>query len=1068
MRTVHLKASTGSGTDYRLDLALATKGSRQLDASVQFPFDISEEQENLRWYLEDFLQSPYDPAPQFAARIQTRMHDIGIEIFKKVFESSEDARRLWRTVSPKLEDTRFEIECGAGEAIPWEFIRDTKTGRPLALSARAFVRVPRQAVQPLRRFSLKGVSHGNLGGVRILLVICRPGGASDIPFRSVAIRLLKGLGEAERSRFKLDVLRPPTFERLVEALNAAKGYGQPYDIVHFDGHGIYEDPTGTRQKRGYLLFENPGNPENQEYIHGGLLGNALSETGTALLILNACRSAYIEAASEPGKALPDNKPSAFGSLAEEVIAAGVSGVVAMRYNVYVTTAAEFVAGIYARLAGRYSLGEAVTLGRRQLAEKPLRDIGLQSYPLEDWTVPLVYEAQGDVPKPIEDRHSHSFRSPLGRLWNLLKRRGNEGGIDRKNEVPIQWQEARRIPEERGLDPEVLKIPEAGFLGRDEVLLAIDRAFDTHSIVLLHAFAGSGKTSTASEFSRWYSQTGGTDGPVLFSSFERHKPLASALNETVGRIFDGSPSWQRDRDWLLLNEAERTREALKLFESITVLWIWDSVEAIGGFPKGTNSAWSEAEQRELLAFLLESQRTKARFLLTSRRDERDWLGDLPERIGMPPMPMLERIQLARALAERRSRSPVGGVHWRPLLQFTEGNPLAITVLVGQALHNGFKTKDEFETFAAHLRAGETAFDDEQSSGRSKSLGAALKYGFDHAFQESERKQLALLQFFQGFVSAAVFRRIQDHESKLPESSDTAATTLLDRAAEVGLLTPYGPGLYGIHPALPWFFKNLLDRYYPWPAELKPGSPNPRLSAVRAFAEIMGQRSEFLYSEFHKGKSHAMAFLMAEEQNILHARQLARAHGWWDVVLFAMQGLDVLYNHRGHLAEWAELVAEVAPDFVDPATDGPREGLEEHWSIVTDYRVGVLVHSRRLAEAERLRRIRLEWVRRRDSRKTLGDPMSNTERAAKREQASSLELSGRLQSELNDPGCVETLEEAFNLYVQVEEPARAAACALMAGVAYKNISAVRDLGKGEHWFSRSLELRDELDTNGRGCD
>ena len=40
------------------------------------------------------------------------------------------------------------------------------------------------------------------------------------------------------------------------------------------------------------------------------------------------------------------------------------------------------------------------------------------------------------------------------------------------------------------------------------------------IVLLHAYAGSGKTTTAAEFARWYALTGGVDGPVLFTSFEQ--------------------------------------------------------------------------------------------------------------------------------------------------------------------------------------------------------------------------------------------------------------------------------------------------------------------------------------------------------------------------------------------------------------------------------------------------------------------------------------------------------------------------------------------------------------------
>ena len=61
------------------------------------------------------------------------------------------------------------------------------------------------------------------------------------------------------------------------------------------------------------------------------------------------------------------------------------------------------------------------------------------------------------------------------------------------------------------------------------------------------------------------------------------------------------------------------------------------------------------------FLRAAQDTKARFLLTSRRTEQDWLKDLPARIGVPPMPFQERVQLTRALAERHGRLLQGPVH-----------------------------------------------------------------------------------------------------------------------------------------------------------------------------------------------------------------------------------------------------------------------------------------------------------------------------------------------------------------------------------------------------------------------
>jgi hypothetical protein len=90
----------------------------------------------------------------------------------------------------------------------------------------------------------------------------------------------------------------------------------------------------------------------------------------------------------------------------------------------------------------------------------------------------------------------------------------------------------------------------------------------------------------------------------------------------------------------------------------VLWIWDNVEPIAGFPAGTPSPWSAEEQKELADFLRAARGTKAKFLLTSRRDERDWLHNLPARIALPPMPFDESIEMTEELAKKHGGAPGG--------------------------------------------------------------------------------------------------------------------------------------------------------------------------------------------------------------------------------------------------------------------------------------------------------------------------------------------------------------------------------------------------------------------------
>ncbi len=1114
MRRLRIKQSELGEDRYKIDLDFEGDGGTRQKASAEFEFRMTpQDQSDLRWYLEDSLQLPYEPEQKIAARIEGRISELGTTLFRSVFQADDDTRDLWATLRQKLDDTIIEVitSVEAASSIPWELIRDPKTDDPLALGASSFIRAQ---PNPARRPELPKLKKE---AIRILLVICRPGADQDVPFRSVASRLIKGLSEEARATFQLDVLRPPTFEQLAKILRQAKSEKKPYHIVHFDGHGMYATLGSTGSiaehlqklypvvyaatrtgKHGFLVFENPNDKENSQLVDGPSLGKLLVETDVPVLVLNACRSAHAEAETEPEteadteSQTPDNPHAqvrAIGSFAQEVMDAGVAGVVAMRYNVYVVTAAQFVADLYGTLVRGQTLGAAVSMGRKQLAVAPQRTIAYDPRPLQDWCVPIVYEAAPSNKDGIA-------------LFPKVKEKGHSIKI-----------EAGDTTAQRGtLDENLPKPPDVGFFGRDETLLALDRAFDTQSIVLLHAYAGSGKTATSAEFARWYAMTGGVEGPVLFNSFERYIPLPRVL-DSFGKLF-GPMLEQVGVQWLALNDKERRTVVLQVLEQVPVLWIWDNIEPIAGFPEGTKSAWSEEEQGELLDFLRDAKETKAKFLLTSRRDERKWLGEqLPRRVQIGPMPMQERVQLTRGLAEKHGRRITDVNDWRPLLRFTNGNPLTITALVGQALRDGLRSKEQIAAFVSQLRAGEAKFDDDEAEGRSKSLGASLNYGFEHAFNEEERKQLALLHLFQGFVSVVTLQFMGDPEDKwcLPAVrglTREAGIALLDRAAEVGLLTSLGGGFYTIHPAVPWFFKDLFTTYYPEAAASSPpgaadATASQAVSPTRAFVEAIGELGNFYWRQYNNGNRDVLAAVSYEEANLLHARRLARQHGWWNRIIDTMQGLRNLYDQTGRRAEWARLVEEIVPDFMDPASDGPRPGLEEEWGLVAQYRVRLAQEQHQWAEAERLQRLLVIRLRQRveelvvrleaeagrsDSLTPPGERAGTThtgalpplpqrlravitrlpdsERNSVRSLAASLHELGRIQLEQEEAACAGSFQEAFDLAQQIDDRALAAICAFNLGTAYKDVSSIRAWDQAEQWYRRSLELRDPQDRQGRG--
>ncbi len=616
----------------------------------------------------------------------------------------------------------------------------------------------------------------------------------------------------------------------------------------------------------------------------------------------------------------------------------------------------------------------------------------------------------------------------------------------------------------GLDAKLPKRPDPGFFGRDETLLALDRAFDTHHVVLLHAFAGSGKTATAAEFARWYHLTGGIqNGAVLFSSFERKTTLRDVLSH-FGRLF-GPALEQAGVPWSALTATDQMRAvALDVLAQVPVLWIWDNVEPVAGFPEGAESEWSDDERRELKDFLKDAGDAGARFLLTSRRAEQKWLHNLPVRVKVPPMPMQERVQLARALAEHYDYKLAAVDDWRPLLDFTQGNPLTITVLVGQALRGNIRTKPQVEQFVVQLRAGEAVFDDVEEEGRSASLGASLRYGFDHAFNQQEQKQIALLHLFQGFVgvSALTLMGADKEHWSVPEVKGLTreqGIALLDRAAEVGLLTAHGGGYYTIHPALPWFFKRLFDEHYPGDTALR---------ARRTYAEAMGELGNYYHHEFGEGKRGVIRMLEAEEYNLLHARQLARTHGWWGIVISAMQGLQMLYDVTGRRADWRRLVNEIVPDFVDPRTNAPIPGREEKWDIFMDYRVHSALQDRDWPEAERLQRLAIEWDRK-EAEAPLAkgsDVLDLDDRNRIRTLAVALDLLGEILREQGNVDCVGQYQGSLKLGEFTADTALAAICAYHMGTAYKDLVGLRDLDKADAWYRRSLKLHAEDDRLGRG--
>lgn len=1055
MPTLHIRQDAPKDGHYPVRLTLKRHGQPDLEAEAIIEFALTEqEQEDIRWYLEDYLQHADVVEAVTVEQIEERMTARGEELYTKVLAANGDTQALWLSIRNDLADLRVEIATGVAEAasIPWELMRDPKMDSPVSLRVKAFVRVESKP-----NISFVSVPPCDNGRIRLLYVACRPSGSQDVELRAVANRLLQDLGP-DRACFDIKALRPPTFERLQKELGDAKAADRPYHIVHFDGHGIYADLSksqladwlaalssltlGSRKtgKHGYLLFEHPSE-DNMRPADGQTLGQLLHDNGVPVLVLNACQSAMHEAAAAP-KTAGDvhDEVRAIGSLAQEVADQGIPAVLGMRYSVYVVTAAQYIGQLYAALAGGRSFGQAATEGRKHLRLNPERWVGLQPRPLQDWLVPIAYEAA-----PID-------LCPAGHTATL----GEQPELD-----PVQ------------LNRLLLRhVPEEGFIGRDETILALDRAFDKHRVVLLHAYAGQGKSSTAVEFARWYSVTGGLGAQplVLLASFESHTDLDDLLNQ-IGQplaAFLENPAV----DWTAQNDpAERLKIVKRILRTFPVLWIWDNVEPVAGFPEGTESQWTAAEQSELRDFLQQLKldaASKVKILLTSRRDEAKWLGGIPRRIPMPRMRNSDAARLALKLGEERSLKRSELADWQPLLDYCAGNPLTLRVLVGQAVRTGLRGRQRIADFVEAIRSGEQQIEDaDEEQGRDKSLGASLDYGFRYAFKEDELPIVALLHLFQGTVDVdALLAMGKAGEHALPElkgRSKEHLTGLLERAKDTGLLTHLGATWFSIHPALPWFLRQLFARHYDGQA-----GHSTSHAALRAWVEAVGALGTYYHQQFNEGSRRMIDLLELEEANLLHARRLARRNQWWSPVIYCMQGLRSLYGYQGRTAEWARLVEEIRPDYCTDE-DQPISGREKEYSLVMEYRVRLARdHERDLAKAAALQEKVVEFDRQQTaSLLTLpaDAPLDDEQRNRLRTLGVTVLGLGQILREQGDAACLEPYQESLAIDRRIGDKAAQAVDEFNIGLAYTMVPAIRDLDAAEVAYQRSLDLHNPNDALGR---
>ena len=886
----------------RVELTL-DRGQPQATETA-FDFSVTdEERRRIQWYLEEYLQFPWGEFRTRAAEVEAEMDALGARLFEAIFGVGRAPHDPYiATVRNDLANTRIAVHAGGNEgiAIPWELMRDPALGQGgyLAQHAASFVRSqPGLTLHPFEERTDEETFN-------ILLVISRPYRDNDVPFQSVARRLLE-LFREHRDRIHLDVLRPPTLEQLARVLEEKPGF---YHVLHFDGHGAFpEGGAGhgfysAEDEQGRLLFENDeGEPQR---VDGGTLGDMLVTSQVPVVVLNACQSGM-------------TRPQAlYPSIGNQLLQAGARGVVAMAYSVYVETAVQFLARFYGALINGREVSRAVSLGRAHLRARPQRRSPIGEVPLRDWIVPIVFEAADTrvVAQPVSE-----VRLDPDLLSDEQAVAGTEVGCPER--------------------------PAFGFVGRDAVTQDLERAFRSQTIVLLQGMAGIGKTEMAVGFARWWNETGGLEGPVFFFKFEHYLPLSQVIAR-IGQVFQPLLKNQLGEEWELLEPEEKRLRAIDILRKIPCLLIWDNFEPVAGFPTGTPSDWTDDEQAELKGFLSALQGGRTKVLITSRRAE-PWLEPLYRPVVLGGLERREAQDLAVEVLQRAGLEP----HqlrelpdYNGLLAYLGGNPLAIQVVL--PLLQDMPP----DALLAALQSGEAALPlDDVALGRQRSLAASLTYRLDR-LDPTLRQRLGVLALFQGFVETPVLagmcQRIEGAPELIRGLGVDDWARMLDAAAEIGLLRRHGVGHYTMHPALPWFFHDVLREALAEHVEW----------LERAFARAVGSLGSLLDDEFHKNPQNAMTGLRLEEGNLLHALRLARRHEEWEAAQTALYGINRLWTTQGRWTEWERLIADLEAEVTDD--DGePLPGREALWRALLGHRSRIASY-RRDFDAEESIHVRLK--------------------------------------------------------------------------------------------------------------
>ena len=734
----------------------------------------------IRWYIEHYYRWPTGVFKTRAEKTEEALPEWGNALYALALggDSTREPLEAWRSASG---NRRFSVQVdseppeGTGKdetalvhvaasdllSLPWEIMHD-KSG--YLSQGENGVRVRRRLPKRKRTTTLEAKLP-----IRVLLLSPRPEIDKDgnkvgyLDHRSSAMPLVQAVENLGEALVKVDILHPPTFPALKVALKEAKAENDPYEIVHFDGHGVYDRRVGL----GALCFEDPRDSQKLgerllQLVHATELAAELREYGVPLIYLDACQTA---------QATQDPKASVAAKLLEE----GVGSVVAMSHTVLVETARRFVEPFYQSLAEGKRVGDAMLAGQEALYGNPYRFkiMGAGDLALQDWFVPVLYQ-EADDPQ--------LFTVKVGEA--AARRAGKRRELKLGNLPPP---------------------PNHTFVGRSRMLLHVERLLEQENYEVIRGSSGMGKTVLATELTRWLVRSGRFERAAFVSVESQNVKDVNGVLDAIGRQLLPKyivAQYGNDLD-AALQPVER---ALRDFPTVILI---DNMESVLQDHEGNNPA-GVADVTDLLALCqkLLAASDRCRLIFTSRELLPEPFAQTKNTVELGRLNQHEAIELVeRVMAQNGWEPPASdnattAEEVAELVETVNRHPRALVLLAREVAAGVRATTQNVARLMAKLEA-------QNKGDRENSLYASVELSLRRLPPEV-REQANRLAVFHGgghLVNMATVLGVE------PDKMGAVAKMLIG----VGLAEPQEYNFQRLDPALRAYLK--LGQPPEWLAELE---------------------------------------------------------------------------------------------------------------------------------------------------------------------------------------------------------------------------------------------------------